>query len=204
MSSGRAMRIRMRCARWSCAPRRRILRRTLQTRGRFSRLGSRRGAAQQRRAVSRAARLSGGHTRRIDGNGRALGRDRRRESEQADEVRSRRREILMPIDATLRASLFDGLVIPAHPLALDADRRLDERRQRALSRYYLDDGAGGLAVAVHTTQFAIHEPHRGLLRPVLELAAETARAHEAGGGLAPVLVAGVTGPTGDAVAEAQL
>jgi dihydrodipicolinate synthase/N-acetylneuraminate lyase len=98
----------------------------------------------------------------------------------------------------------DGCVIPAHPLALDADRRLDERRQRALSRYYLDAGAGGLAVAVHTTQFAIHEPDRGLLRPVLELAAETAREHEARGGQAPVLVAGVTGPTADAVAETQL
>lgn len=98
----------------------------------------------------------------------------------------------------------EGCVIPAHPLALHADRRLDERRQRALSRYYLDAGAGGLAVAVHTTQFAIHEPHRGLLRPVLELAAEAAGEYEAGGGLAPVLVAGVTGPTGHAVAEAQL
>ena len=57
----------------------------------------------------------------------------------------------------LRARLFEGLAIPAHPLALDAERRLDARRQRALTRYYLDAGAGGLAVGVHTTQFAIRE-----------------------------------------------
>ncbi|MGH3730044.1 MAG: dihydrodipicolinate synthase family protein [Micromonosporaceae bacterium] len=93
-----------------------------------------------------------------------------------------------------------GCVIPAHPLALDRNRRLDERRQRALSRYYLDAGAGGLAVGVHTTQFAIHEPGRGLLRPVLELAAETATSHPG----EPVLVAGVCGPTHQAVAEAEL
>ena len=65
-----------------------------------------------------------------------------------------------------------GAVIPAHPLALDASRQLDERRQRALTRYYLDAGAGGLAVGVHTTQFAIRDV--GLYRPVLELAVETA------------------------------
>ncbi|MYB52556.1 MAG: dihydrodipicolinate synthase family protein, partial [Acidobacteriia bacterium] len=63
-----------------------------------------------------------------------------------------------------------GAVIPAHPLALDSRRRLDERRQRALTRYYLAAGAGGVAVGVHTTQFAIHEPKVGLYRPVLELA----------------------------------
>ena len=78
----------------------------------------------------------------------------------------------LAIDA-LRARLFEGLVIPAHPLALDASRRLDRRRQRALSRYYLDAGAGGLAVGVHTTQFAIREA--GLFEEVLALAADTAR-----------------------------
>ncbi|KRV48198.1 dihydrodipicolinate synthetase [Wenjunlia vitaminophila] len=97
--------------------------------------------------------------------------------------------------------LARGTVIPAHPLALDAGRKLDERRQRALTRYYLAAGAGGLAVAVHTTQFAIREPSTGLLSPVLELAAETARA-EAGRPVA--LVAGVCGPTAQAVAEAEL
>src|ERR1700759_14718 len=66
------------------------------------------------------------------------------------------------------AALRKGVVIPAHPLALDAQRKLDPRRQRALSRYYLDAGAGGLAVGVHTTQFAIRES--GLYQPVLQLA----------------------------------
>src|SRR5579884_2964037 len=75
--------------------------------------------------------------------------------------------------ADVLATLRRGAVIPAHPLALDANRKFDERRQRALSRYYLDAGAGGLAVGVHTTQFAIREV--GLYRPVLEQAAATAR-----------------------------
>ena len=75
----------------------------------------------------------------------------------------------MDAHARLRA----GLVIPAHPLALTAQRELDARRQRALTRYYLDAGAGGLAIGVHTTQFAIRE--RALYRPVLELAMETVR-----------------------------
>ncbi|MFN3487244.1 MAG: hypothetical protein ACK44W_17395, partial [Planctomycetota bacterium] len=71
------------------------------------------------------------------------------------------------------ARLRQGVVIPAHPLALTRRRALDERRQRALTRYYLAAGAGGVAVGVHTTQFAIREA--GLYRPVLELAAEEAR-----------------------------
>ncbi|MDF5753701.1 dihydrodipicolinate synthase family protein [Spongiactinospora sp. TRM90649] len=95
-----------------------------------------------------------------------------------------------------------GLVIPAHPLALTAERRLDERRQRALTRYYIDAGAGGLAVGVHTTQFAIHGT--ALLAPVLELAAETARGHDRERGREVVLVAGATGDTARAVAEAEL
>ncbi|MFD8570380.1 dihydrodipicolinate synthase family protein [Streptomyces sp. NPDC059639] len=97
--------------------------------------------------------------------------------------------------------LSRGTAIPAHPLALDADRRLDERRQRALTRYYLASGAGGVAVAVHTTQFEIREPQVGLLKPVLELAAETVRA-EAGRPF--VKVAGACGYTAQAVAEAEL
>ena len=71
----------------------------------------------------------------------------------------------------LRTRMGEGLAIPACPLALNAQRRLDERRQRALFRYYLAAGAGGLAVGVHTTQFAIRDPKIGLLRPVLEIAA---------------------------------
>ena len=74
-----------------------------------------------------------------------------------------------------RTRLGEGLAIPACPLAVDAQRRFDERRQRALFRYYLAAGAGGLAVGVHTTQFAIRNPKIGLYRPVLELAAETLR-----------------------------
>lgn len=104
-------------------------------------------------------------------------------------------------DANAVARFHSGLVIPAHPLALNADRQLDERRQRALTRYYLEAGAGGLAVAVHTTQFAIHEPERGLLEPALELAANTADEYP---GEPAVLVAGICGPTNQAVAEAGL
>ena len=70
----------------------------------------------------------------------------------------------------LRRALLRGLVIPAHPLALTETRRLDERRQVALTRYYCDAGAGGIAVGVHTTQFAIRDPAVGLLEPVLGLA----------------------------------
>ncbi len=103
------------------------------------------------------------------------------------------------IPAEALAVFRAGTVIPAHPLALDADRRLDERRQRALTRYYLDAGAGGLAVGVHTTQFAIRDV--GLYRPVLELAVETARAWTP----RPLfLVAGVAGRSEQAVAEARV
>jgi hypothetical protein len=104
------------------------------------------------------------------------------------------------IDA-LRRRLREGLAIPAHPLALDASRRLDPRRQRALTRYYLDAGAGGLAVGVHTTQFAIREA--GLYETVLRGAIETARAWRRDAP-PPVMVAGACGGTAQAVAEARL
>lgn len=100
----------------------------------------------------------------------------------------------------LHARLLQGHVIPACPLALTAGRTLDERHQRALVRYYLAAGAGGLAVGVHTTQFAIHAPRIGLYAPVLELVAQTARA--AGGDA--VRVAGLVGDTEQALREAQL
>ena len=97
------------------------------------------------------------------------------------------------------AALREGVAIPAHPLALDGDRKLDTRRQRALTRYYLDAGAGGLAVGVHTTQFAIREA--GLFEPVLELAmrsaAEWTRAPQ-------IMIAGLVGRTAQAVKEAQV
>lgn len=111
-------------------------------------------------------------------------------------------------DPTVAAALATGLVIPAHPLALTAERRLDERHQRALTRYYLAAGAGGVAVAVHTTQFAIREPRVGLHRPVLELAAEVVAEEQRPGGLAhgrPIVkVAGVVGRTEQAMREARL
>jgi Dihydrodipicolinate synthetase family len=98
----------------------------------------------------------------------------------------------------IRRLIGDGTVIPAHPLALDANRNLDAKYQRALTRYYIDAGAGGLAVGVHTTQFAIRDV--GLFKPVLELAAETA----AGWTKRPLaLVAGLCGPTQQAVNEAK-
>src|SRR6187431_2146656 len=97
------------------------------------------------------------------------------------------------------ALLRKGVVIPAHPLALDAQRKLDPRRQRALSRYYLDAGAGGLAVGVHTTQFAIRDA--GLYRPVLELAMRTASEWTK---TPLVMIAGLAGRTVQAVNEAQV
>ena len=108
----------------------------------------------------------------------------------------------MEIDR-LRETLLSGLVIPAHPLALTAGRTLDERRQRALTRYYLAAGAGGIAVGVHTTQFAIHQPSVGLYRPVLELASATVQ-ESAAPSAEIVKIAGLVGPTAQAVGEAQL
>lgn len=100
----------------------------------------------------------------------------------------------------IRERLFEGVVIPAHPLALTANRTLDEVRQSALIRYYLAAGAGGIAVGVHTTQFAIRE--LGLYERVLRIAAETVEEHA---GEAPVIkIAGIVGPTGQALSEASL
>lgn len=109
------------------------------------------------------------------------------------------------IDSHIIDKLRAGCVIPAHPLALQADNKVDERRQKALMRYYLAAGAGGLAVGVHTTQFAIHDPKIGLYRPVLELASETVRRFvESGNCSQPVMIAGIVGDTKQAVKEAQL
>src|SRR5262245_55632191 len=103
--------------------------------------------------------------------------------------------------SSTREYLRSGVVIPAHPLALTARRTLDEERQRALTRYYVDAGAGGIAVGVHTTQFAIRDSQFGLYRPVLELAGETAAAALArseNGHRAFVKVAGICGHTAQA------
>src|ERR1700759_1816016 len=102
------------------------------------------------------------------------------------------------IQSEVRRLIADGTVLPAHPLALDAGRKLDQLHQRALTRYYIDAGVGGLAVGVHTTQFAIRDV--GLYPPVLELAPETA-ANWTKQPLA--LVAGLAGPTQQAIAEAE-
>lgn len=104
----------------------------------------------------------------------------------------------------LRRHLLAGQVIPAHPLALDAERRFSERHQRALTRYYLAAGAGGLAVGVHSTQFEIREPKHGLYRPVLQLAAETTRAELARAPRDVALIAGLCGRTAQALQEAAL
>ncbi|MGY3341273.1 hypothetical protein ACVWZ4_007466 [Bradyrhizobium sp. USDA 4472] len=102
------------------------------------------------------------------------------------------------INRDIRKLIAEGTVLPAHPLALTAERQLDKTHQRALTRYYIDAGSGGLAVGVHTTQFAIRDV--GLYRPVLELAAETA-ANWTKRPLA--MVAGLAGPTAQAVTEAR-
>jgi dihydrodipicolinate synthase/N-acetylneuraminate lyase len=109
-------------------------------------------------------------------------------------------ELLPPL---VGQALQRGVVLPAMPLALTAARRLDERRQRCLCRYYLAAGAGGLAVGVHTTQFAIRESRHGLYRPVLALAAEELNRQQTAVGNAPVRVAGICGPTPQAMAEAS-
>jgi hypothetical protein len=97
------------------------------------------------------------------------------------------------------AQLRRGVVIPAHPLALTEARELDERHQRALTRYYLDAGAGGLAVGVHTTQFEIRDV--GLYEPILRMAAETAAAWT---DRPIIMTAGLVGTTVQALDEADI
>ena len=101
-------------------------------------------------------------------------------------------------------ALKRGQVIPACPLALNSRRQLDERRQRALVRYYLDSGAGGLAVGVHTTQFAIRDPKIGLFQPVLEIVAEEMDRADRKRNEPVIRIAGVCGATSTAVREAEL
>jgi dihydrodipicolinate synthase/N-acetylneuraminate lyase len=105
---------------------------------------------------------------------------------------------------SVRQHLRAGVVIPAHPLALHANRQLDERRQRGLTRYYIEAGAGGVAVGVHTTQFAIRDSSVGLYRPVLELAIDEARSVLAGSPRTFAMIAGICGHTAQARAEAEI
>lgn len=102
----------------------------------------------------------------------------------------------------LLQALHEGLAIPAHPLALDENRKLDERHQRALTRYYAASGAGGIAVAVHSTQFEIREEKHGLFEPVLRMAAEEVEKAKLQRPF--IMVAGVCGPTEQAVNEARI
>jgi hypothetical protein len=111
--------------------------------------------------------------------------------------------LIQDMDSRIHQVVKAGTVIPAHPLALNANRRLDERRQRALSRYYVAAGVGGLAVGVHTTQFAIREPRVGLLEPVLSLAAEEMDRADKARDVPLVRVGGICGRTEQAVAEAR-
>ncbi len=108
------------------------------------------------------------------------------------------------LDPSIRQVLSAGIVVPAHPLALNAARKLDERRQRALTRYYLAAGAGGLAIGVHTTQFAIRELRVGLFEPVLSLAADEMDRADRLRNLPLVRIGGICGRTNQAVREAKL
>ncbi len=103
-------------------------------------------------------------------------------------------------------ALHEGLVIPAHPLALNEHRKLDERHQRLLTRYYIGSGAGGIAIGVHSTQFEIRDPEHNLLEPVLRMAAEEVAKAKASGKLDRpfIQVAGICGPTEQAISEANL
>lgn len=103
------------------------------------------------------------------------------------------------LNEKIKKLLLDGCVIPAHPLALTKDNKIDETHQRALTRYYLSAGADGLAVGVHTTQFMIHKPKVGLYKPVLELAQDTASQWQD-----KILIAGILGETEQALNEAKI
>lgn len=122
---------------------------------------------------------------------------------QVDTSRTFNNGFPMP-EAWVGEAIRAGGVIPAQPLALTDNRKLDERRQRALARYYHAAGVDGLAVGVHTTQFEIRLPEHGLLKPVLELGAETIKNRDAATGRKTVLLAGICGKTEQAVTEARL
>ena len=110
----------------------------------------------------------------------------------------------VPLRRDLHRLLARGTVIPAHPLALDSRRRLDERRQRALTRYYIAAGAGGLAIGVHTTQFAIRQPRIGLFQPVLKIAAEEMNRADRCRPVPLMRIGGICGDTSQASCEAGI
>jgi hypothetical protein len=135
-----------------------------------------------------------------------MGASRSGDLEQADAFSGKEGEILMTtsreLSPELAKALHEGLVIPAHPLALDANRQLDERHQRALTRYYIASGAGGIAIGVHSTQFEIREAQHHLFEPVLRMAAEEIAKAEIERPF--IKVAGICGPTEQAIREARL
>ncbi|TVY10512.1 dihydrodipicolinate synthase family protein [Paenibacillus cremeus] len=106
------------------------------------------------------------------------------------------------LSPAMLAALHDGLAIPAHPLALNEDRQFDEKHQRALTRYYIASGAGGIAVGVHSTQFEIRDKDINLLEPVLRVAAEEVERAQLDRPF--IKIAGICGPTEQAIAEAEL
>jgi len=110
--------------------------------------------------------------------------------------------MLVPLRLDLHRLLARGTVIPAHPLALDSRRRLDERRQRTLTRYYIAAGAGGLAIGVHATQFAIRQPRIGLFEPVLKIAAEEMNRADRSRSVPLLRIGGICGDTSQAICEA--
>ena len=111
---------------------------------------------------------------------------------------------VQPLDSRVRSALQLGAVIPAHPLALDAEGRFDERHQRALTRYYVASGSGGVAVGVHTTQFAIRDPSVGLFERVLRVAAEELDRADARRPSPIIRIGGICGDTDQALREADL
>src|SRR5215471_9605970 len=108
------------------------------------------------------------------------------------------------LEQKVQQVLRRGTVIPAHPLTLDANQRLDERRQRTLTRYYIAAGAGGLAIGVHTTQFSIREPSIGLFEPVLKIAAEEMDRADRSRSVPLLRVGGICGDTSQATCEAGI
>lgn len=111
---------------------------------------------------------------------------------------------LSDLPESVRQLVRRGTVIPATPLALDAGRRFDERRQRALMRYYIDAGAGGIAVGMHFTQFEIRTPGIDLYEPVLRVCAEEIDSWGRLAGRPLVKVAGINGRTAEALAQAEI
>ena len=106
------------------------------------------------------------------------------------------------LNTLIRELLNKGTIIPAHPLVLNQDRKLDEERQRRLTRYYIATGVGGVAVGVHTTQFEIRKPEVNLLETVLRLAADEIEKAQLNKPF--IKVAGIVGTTPNAIKEAEL